>query len=352
MEAHGEGAPRGGHRGHPRRGLQPHRRRKPPRADFQLPGHRQRHVLPPGHRVAALLFRLHRDGKYAQRTAPADAASSHGFAALLGAGDARRRLPLRSGVHAGTRSLRGRSPLQLLHGDPSRSGHQQGQAHRRALGRRRGRLSGGALPGALGGVERPLSRHHARLLAWRRRTRGRPGLPAHRELGSLPGGRAQPVVEHQLHHRARRLHHARSGFLQRQAQRGQRRGESRRGGPQQLLELRRRGRHRRSRGEPHSAEAGPQSPLHLAPLPGDAHDLRGGRAGAHPEGQQQRLLPGQRDQLVRLGSRRGAPLAPRLHPQPHSPAARASSPPARHLPRRPRDPRGGRARRRLVPPRR
>ena len=46
----------------------------------------------------------------------------------------------------------------------------------------------------------------------------------------------------QLRHRARRLHAARPGLLQREAQRGQRRGQQRRREPQPVLELRRRGR--------------------------------------------------------------------------------------------------------------
>ena len=43
----GEDAAPGGHRGHPRRGLQPHRRGQPPGADALLPRHRQRRLLPP-----------------------------------------------------------------------------------------------------------------------------------------------------------------------------------------------------------------------------------------------------------------------------------------------------------------
>jgi pullulanase/glycogen debranching enzyme len=39
---HGEGAAPGRHRGHPRRGVQPHRRGQPPGPDAQLQGHRQR----------------------------------------------------------------------------------------------------------------------------------------------------------------------------------------------------------------------------------------------------------------------------------------------------------------------
>ena len=45
---HGQGAPRGRHRGHPRRGLQPHRRGRRPRADVSLPRPRQQHLLLPG----------------------------------------------------------------------------------------------------------------------------------------------------------------------------------------------------------------------------------------------------------------------------------------------------------------
>ena len=47
-------------------------------------------------------------------------------------------------------------------------------------------------------------------------------------------------------------------------------------------------------------------PGHAAPLAGHADDLRRRRDRAHAARQQQRLLPGQRDQLVRLGPRRRA----------------------------------------------
>ena len=58
-----------------------------------------------------------------------------------------------------------------------------------------------------------------------------------------PAGR-----QHQLRHRPRRLHAARPGVLQREAQRGQRRGQQRRREPQPVLEPRRRGPDRRPRG--------------------------------------------------------------------------------------------------------
>ena len=44
----------------------------------------------------------------------------------------------------------------------------------RALGLRAGRLSGRRLSAGMGRMERPLSRHHPRLLAWRRRAGARP----------------------------------------------------------------------------------------------------------------------------------------------------------------------------------
>ena len=51
----------------------------------------------------------------------------------------------------------------------------------------------------------------------------------------------RPQGQHQLRHLPRRFHAGRPRFLQRQTQRGQRRGQPRRRGPQHQLELRRRG---------------------------------------------------------------------------------------------------------------
>ena len=68
---------------------------------------------------------------------------------------------------------------------------------------------------------------------------------AHRLERPLPGRRPAAVLEHQLHHRARRLHAARPRLLQREAQRGQPRGQPRRDRRQPLVEPRRRGGDRR-----------------------------------------------------------------------------------------------------------
>ena len=73
-------------------------------------------------------------------------------------------------------------------------------------------------------------------------------------VGPLPGRRPPAVRVDQLRHRARRLHAQRPGVVQRQAQRGQRRGQPRRREPQPVVELRRRGPDRR-RGGPRAAGA-------------------------------------------------------------------------------------------------
>ena len=67
---------------------------------------------------------------------------------------------------------------------------QSGQADRRAVGHRRGRLPGGQLPAAVVGVERPLPGHDPRLLARRAGDAGRVRVPLHRQLGPLPGRHA------------------------------------------------------------------------------------------------------------------------------------------------------------------
>ena len=62
--------------------------------------------LVPGDR--ALLHGLHRHRQHPEHAAPAHDPADHGQPALLGAGDARRRLPLRPRVDAGPRAARGR----------------------------------------------------------------------------------------------------------------------------------------------------------------------------------------------------------------------------------------------------
>ena len=70
---------------------------------------------------------------------------------------------------------------------------------------------------------------------------------------------------------------------------------------QSLLELRRRRSDRRRRDQPAPRPSDAQSARHAAALAGHAHAARRRRVRPHAEWQQQRLLPGQRDQLARLG---------------------------------------------------
>ena len=115
-----------------------------------------------------------------------------------------------------------------------------------------------------------------------------------------------PGVQHQLRHLPRRLHVERSGELLAKTQRGQRRGQSGRRRRELQRELRRR---RRIRGPGHRG----RSPAADQELPADAGDLQrradapgGRRVPPNPAGQQQRVLPGQRDELGRLVARPAA----------------------------------------------
>ena len=133
---------------------------------------------------------------------------------------------------------------------------------------------------------------------------GRVRLPGGRLVRPLRAHRAPPVRQHQLRDRPRRLHAARPRLLQREAQRGQRRGQQRRREPQPLLEPRCRGPDRRPGDPRRSVARAAQPPGHPAAQPGRADDPARRRAGPHPARQQQHLRPGLRDQLGALGRRR------------------------------------------------
>ena len=133
-------------------------------------------------------------------------------------------------------------------------------------------------------------------------------LPADRLGRSLRAHRAPAGGVDQLRHRPRRVHAARPGVLQREAQRGQRRGQQRRREPQPVVELRRGGADRRPGDQRAARPPGAQLPDHAAAVAGRADDLPRRRARPHPGRQQQRLLPGQRDHLDRLGRRPTADL--------------------------------------------
>ena len=129
----------------------------------------------------------------------------------------------------------------------------------------------------------------------------------------------------QLRHLPRRLHPGRPGQLQRQAQRGQRRGEPRRDRRQPVLELRRRGPgRRRSRDHRAARPAAAQLPGHAVPVAGHPDAVGRRRDRPHPGRQQQRLLPGQRDLLGGLVARGRRARPARLHP---AAGAAAAAPP-------------------------
>ena len=163
----GDGAelPQGGDRGDPRRGLQPHRRRRRVRSHFQFPRPRQRFVLSAGAGQTALHQR-HRHRKRVQHYPPGGAAAGDGQFAVLGRGIPHRRVPLRPRRHAYPWPDRVRQRLSRR--DPAGPGAGTGQAHRRTLGHRAGRLPARAVPAPVPGMERPLPRRRARLLARRR----------------------------------------------------------------------------------------------------------------------------------------------------------------------------------------
>ena len=117
-----------------------------------------------------LLHGLHRDGQQPQPGAPERAPPDHGLAAVLRDRLPRRRLPVRPRLGPRPRVLRRRPPLGLLRHDPPGPGALAGEADRRAVGRRAGRLPGRQLPDPLDGVERRLPRLRARLLAGRNST--------------------------------------------------------------------------------------------------------------------------------------------------------------------------------------
>ena len=85
--------------------------------------------------------------------------------------------------------------------------------------------------------------------------------------------------------------------------------------PQPVVEPRRRRPDRRPRGRGAAGAAEAQPPDHAAAVPGRADDRARRRARPHPAGQQQRLLPGQRAVLDRLGRRTRQRRAHRCSPR-------------------------------------
>ena len=209
VQGHGQGAAPGGHRGDPRRRLQPHRRGQPPRPDAR----------PSRASTTSRYYRLMPDDPrfYMDFTGTGNSLNAVHPSVLRLIMDSLRYWVIECHVDGFRFDLASalarelydvdRLPRVLRH-DPPGPGPVAGQAHRRAVGRRPRRLPGRQLPGAVDGVERHLPRHDARLLARRRR--------ASRDFASRLTGSSDlyeddgrdAVRVDQLHHRPRRLHAA------------------------------------------------------------------------------------------------------------------------------------------------
>ena len=160
-------------------------------------------------------------------------------------------------------------------------------------------------------MERPVSRRRAALPQGRRRHGvavaarlvGSPDIYGHKER------EAEQSINFVTCHDGFTLNDLVS--LQREAQRGQRRGQSRRRQRQPELELRRRRADRRSGDRSAAQPPGEELPrARRCCRAGTPMLLMGDEVRRTQQRQQQRLLPGRRDQLVRLGLARAA----RRHP--------------------------------------
>ena len=246
VQGDGQGAARGRARGDPRRGLQPHRRGRPAGPDAELPRPRRHRLLQARRRVKG------------RRTSTSPAAATRVDAAYPPAlrmildslrywvtemhvdgfrfdlTPALTRTGHRVDLNGHFITTIGQDPV-LRHvkliaepWDASMDGYQVGASRRR---------------GASGTTS--TATRVARLLAARVRRHPRRRLTAVRLLRPVRRRRPLAVRLGQLRHRARRVHAARPGVLQPQAQRGQRRAQPRRHRQQPVLELRGRGRDRR-----------------------------------------------------------------------------------------------------------
>ena len=192
--------------------------------------------------------------------------------------------------------------FDIIHQDPDPL---PGEADRRAVGRRRGRLPGRQLPRPLDGVERDLPRHDARLLARRGRRQRvraalhrlerplparRPASRSRRSTSSPPTTASRCATSSPTTRSTTRRTWRTTGTATTTTAAGTTASRAR---PTT-----------RDQRAPRAPDA--QLPRDALPLPGRADAARRRRDRAHAARQQQRLLPGQRDLLVRLGARRAA----------------------------------------------
>ena len=233
---------------------------------------------------------------------PQRAAADHGLAALLGDGDARRRLPLRPGRRRWRASCTRSTAcgvLRLIHQDPVL---RQVKLIAEPWDVGAGRLPGRQLPGAVERVERQVPR--------RRCATSGAASAGLRELAYRLTGLAPTSTSGRPPARTRRINFvtAHDGFtlhdlVTYNEKHNEANGEDNRDGDDdnrswncgvegatddpEVIALR--------------AQPAAQLPRHAAALPGRADAARRRRDRPHPARQQQRLLPGQRALLVRLG---------------------------------------------------
>ena len=276
-------AARGRHRGDPRRRLQPHRRGQPPGPDAVVPRHRQRrpttgwstddpeHYYDTTGTGNTLLMRHPHVLQLIMDSLRYWVTEMHvdGFRFDLA-------------VDAGPPVPRGRPAVGVLRPGPAGPGGLPGEADRRAVGRRRGRLPGRQLPAAVDRVERQVPRHRARLLARRAGHAGGVRLPADRLDRPLPGRRPPPARLDQLRHRHdgftlhdlvsyNEKHNEANGEGNRDGESHNRSWNCGVEGPTDDLEVARAAR---------AAEA--QLPGHAVPVAGRADAAARRRAGPHP----------------------------------------------------------------------
>jgi isoamylase len=236
-------------RGDPGRGLQPHRGGQPPGADAVVQGDRQPRLLPARRRQPRYYMDYTGTGNSIEGPAPAvlklimdslrywvQEMHVDGFRFDLASTLARESTGSTGSAPSSTSSTRTRLSEVKLIAEPWDIGE--------------GGYQVGNFPVAVGRVERQVPGHGARVLEGRSRHHGGARVPADRLERPVRRRRPPPVREHQLHHRARRLHPARPGLVQREAQRGQRRGQPRRARPQPVVELRGGGGDGRPGGQP------------------------------------------------------------------------------------------------------
>ena len=316
---HGQGAAPRGHRGHSRRRLQPHGRRRPHRADALLPRPRQRRRTTSSKRTARATPTTPARGNTLNANHPivrrmivdslrywVEEMHVDGFrfdlASIL-ARDPSGQSDARTRRCCGTSNPIPRSPARSSSPKPGTPPACTRSAASSATAGRNGTAASATMSASF-------FRGETGSVSARRR-------PAARQPRDLRTRRARGRAERQLRHLPRRLHAQRSGLLQPQAQRGERRRQPRRHQRQPELELRRRRADRRSGDREAAQPAGEELPDRHAALARHADDPDGRRGPAHPARQQQRLLPGQRDQLVRLdaaGEARGrAPVRDAAH---------------------------------------